>query len=310
MSFALEVKEEIISHTFSHDQKEALLSGFIKYNADIVYSLNYEKLKLVTISNKIARTLFSFCKEFFDGEIQVSIIQSQVLKKQKTFQITLIGNVTQFLQKLNIYDQNNVKIIQIREDWLKDSALVRAYIAGVFIATGSVNSPETTNYHLEVQFKEQESADYFLELTNKFGFEFKILERNNTRFVCYVKKSLMVSDFIKLIDASQAVMAFENQRISRDVFNNINRINNIDISNQTKALVAAEKQIKEIERIRNKKMFNQLSEKAQKLAKIRLDNPEASFSELEYIMNEEGYKITKSGVSNLFKSIRKLSEEI
>ncbi|AUF83833.1 DNA-binding protein WhiA [Mesoplasma syrphidae] len=310
MSFALEVKEEIISHTFSIEQRKSLLNGFVRNNAEMIFSNGKEKLKLVTISNRIARSLLSFCKEFFVGEIEISVIQSQILKKQKTFQITLIGNLNIFLKEIGIYDENFEKQKFSFNNFKKQSSLLRAYIAGIFIATGSVNSPETTNYHLEVQFKDKAAAIDFVTITDLFNFEFKILERKNNRYVCYIKKSLMVSDFIKLIDASQAVMAFENQRISRDVYNNINRMNNIDISNQTKALAASQKQIEQIEHIKTQKMFHLLSKKAQILAKLRLENPEAPFSELEYIMNSHGTPITKSGVSNLFKTIKKISEEV
>ncbi|PPE05817.1 DNA-binding protein WhiA [Williamsoniiplasma lucivorax] len=310
MSFALEVKEEIISHSFTPLQKQTLLCGFIKYNAELIYTNTGVKLRLNTISNRIARTILSMCKELFHGEIEVSIVQSQALKKQKTFQITLVGNVEAFLKEIQVYDEQNQKIIEIIDPQvLKTDDLLRAYVAGLFIAIGSVNSPETINYHLEVQFKEKASATYFQNLLNKkYAFDFKILQRSDNKFLCYVKKSSMVSDFIKLIDAPVSVMAFENERISRDLLNNINRIQNIDISNQTKTLITAEKQIKQINWLKHKGLFSELSDKAKTLANLRLENPEMSYVELEQEMHNKGYKITKSGVSNIFRTIEKISE--
>ncbi|ATZ19027.1 DNA-binding protein WhiA [Williamsoniiplasma somnilux] len=310
MSFALKVKEEIISHSFSKQQKQQLLAGFIKYNADLVYTNGTEKLKLSTVSNRVARTIFSFCKELFNGQIEISIVRSQILKKNQTFQLTLIGNVGNFLNQLHIYVSKSGKLILASEEAQHDSELMRAYIAGIFIAVGSVNSPTTTNYHLEVQFKELDSANYFLKITKNFSFDFKVLKRNSQRYVCYIKKSAMVSDFLKLIDASQAVLDFENKRISRDMFNNINRIANIDISNQTKTSAAADKQLEQIQKIKKSKSMHLLSNKAQALCDLRIKNPESSFSELETLMNKNGFRITKSGVSNLFKTIAKFSEEV
>ncbi|AGJ91030.1 DNA-binding protein WhiA [Mycoplasma putrefaciens] len=307
MSFALDVKEEIVTHSFNQDQKLAYLSGFIRYSSDIIFSNNTQKIRFSTISNKIARTLLSFSKEFFKGEIEVSIIQSQVLKKNKTFVLTLIGDIDNFLQTLKIYDQNNQKVydFKIAENQKNKTSILRAYIAGIFTATGSVNSPKTSNYHLEIQFKTLIDATNFINITKSLGFKFKLLERNANRFICYLKKSIMVSDFLKLIDASNAVLAFENERISRDVYNSINRVNNIDISNQTKILKAGKKQVTTINYLKQTNQFFLLSKKCQVLADLRVENPEYSYQELAEEMQELGYQITKSGVSNLFRTMDK-----
>ncbi|AVP49474.1 DNA-binding protein WhiA [Williamsoniiplasma luminosum] len=307
MSFALKVKEEIVSHSFTHIQKQTFLCGFIKSNGEFIYTSTGIKLRLSTISNRIARSLLSMCKEFFKGEIQIAIIQSQSLKKQKTFHLTLIGETEAFLRDLEIYDFNNHKNITVNETVLKTDDLLRAYIAGMFVALGSVNSPETINYHLEVQFKDLESAEYFSQILNKkYDFDFKILVRSENKIICYIKKSALVSDFIKLVDAPISVMEFENERISRDLVNNINRIQNIDIYNQRKTTSTAEKQTKQIHWLKEQKMFNALSDRIKILANLRLANPEMSYLELAQAMNKKGHKITKSGISNIFRTIDKI----
>lgn len=314
MSFALTVKEEVISHTFDDELSKAFLAGFIKYNGDLIWNSSNEKLKLTSISNKIARSIFGLCKKMFDGHIEISVSQTQTLKQNKTFQITLIGKISDFLISLNIWDENQIKIIEykpLNKQKNKDelTKLKRAYMAGVFVSVGSVNSPETTNYHLELQFKEEESANYIVYLMNKYAFDFKVLKRNDKLFICYIKKAIMVSDFLKFIDAYQGVMNFENERIMRDVSNNVNRVNNIDISNEKKTLSAGLKQIDQISKIQANLATKRLSEKAAYLCELRIHNLNASYTELTELMNENGYDITKSGVSNLFKIIEKLSME-
>ncbi|AXK50750.1 DNA-binding protein WhiA [Spiroplasma alleghenense] len=306
MSFALEVKEEIVTHTFTEQQKKAFLCGFIKYNGEIIISDNKSRLILTTISNRIARTIISFIKNFYEGEILISIIQSQKLKKSKTFQITLKDKVFEFLFNFNIYNTNKSgKIIEVEETFRNNTSLLRAYISGVFIAVGSVNSPETSNYHLELQFGEEVSTSVFNELLKPLGFDFKTIKRKS-KFVSYIKKSTVVSDFLKLIDAPNSVMKFENQRISRDMLNNINRMINIDISNQAKTLDAGQRQAMQIKNLKEKGYFRFLSDKAKFLANVRLERPEATFSELEEILNNNNIPISKSGVSNLFRNIEKI----
>ncbi|AHI52423.1 DNA-binding protein WhiA [Spiroplasma culicicola] len=310
MSFAREVKEEILTHTFTQDQTIALLSGFIKYNGELIYTNHGACLRLASSSNNVIRRLFSLIKTIYSGNIEISIIQTQKLKKNKVYELLLTDNVIEFLTKYSIYDiAKNDKIIEINLSGDLNQSLVRAYISGVFIAIGSVNSPETTNYHLEFQTKELESANYLKEILEQYDFHFKVIAKRS-KYICYIKKSLAVSDFLKFVDAPIAVMNFENTRINRDFSNNVNRMINIDIYNQQKTLFTGTKQINQINLIKQKNLFSELSEKAQMLANIRQNNPEASFSELEIMMNEKGIAITKSGISNLFKIISKLAESI
>ncbi|AGR41776.1 DNA-binding protein WhiA [Spiroplasma diminutum] len=313
MSFAMEVKEEILNHTFTHEQKIMLLSGFIKYNGELIYTNNRAALKLTNTSNQVIRNIFTILKTIYDGNVEISIIQIQKLRKNKIYQLLLTDRVLEFLSENDIFHPGlNNKVIEMNlEKYEKKiwEELTRAYISGIFIAVGSVNSPETTNYHLEFQFKEEESSIYIVKTLKKYRFNFKVTNKKN-KFVCYAKKSIVVSDFLKFMDASISVMKFENTRINRDVSNNINRMINIDIYNQQKSSLTGSKQIEEIKLIQRNNLMLELSPKAQLLSEIRLENPDASFSELEYLMNEKKVLITKSGISNLFKIISKLANTI
>ncbi|PPE04852.1 DNA-binding protein WhiA [Entomoplasma ellychniae] len=315
MSFALEVKSEVLAHEFDENLSKCFLAGFIKYNGDLIFSNNKEKLRLTSNSNKIARSIFKLCKQNFSGLINIGITQAKNSNKVTTYYIILEGQISVFLQSLNVVDKNQIKIVEFIFDFKKLSKdlvknFKRAYIAGVFVAIGSVNSPNTTNYHLELQFKDLVSAKYWVVLLKDFNFEFKVLKRSDKLYISYIKKSLLVSDFLKLIDAYQCVMKFENARISREFHNNINRTNNVDVYNNKKALVVGLKQVDEISKIQSKIASSQLSIKAQALMELRIENPDASYSELTNKMIEKGFIITKSGISNLFKIIHKLSEEL
>ncbi|ARU92297.1 hypothetical protein SCLARK_001863 [Spiroplasma clarkii] len=311
MSFAKEVKEEIVAHTFSPEQALMFISGFIKHNGELIYTNNGFQLVLTSTSNAIIRNIFMLLKSVYNGKIEISILQTQMITRKKIFQLTLVDNIKEFLIKNSLYDfENSDKIIEViinNEDINK--SLIRAYISGVFVASGSVNSPETSNYHLEFQFKDLHSAEYICRILNDFEFNFKVIAKKS-KYVCYVKKSTHVSDFLKFVDAGKSAMKFENIRISRDLANSINRVGNIDIYNQQKTSSTGLKQVQQITLIKNKHLLGELSVKAQVLANLRLQNPTASYSDLEVKMNEEGVNITKSGVSNLFKIITKIAESI
>lgn len=302
MSFTIEVKEEIIAHTFSPTQKQALLAGFIKQNGELILAANQERLRLTTISNRVARNLISFIKEIFDGEIMISIIQGKTLKRVKIFQLNLIGEIAPFLQLLKI-------VPFTPEQWpVTDLAFWRAYMAGLFIASGSINSPQAKHYHLEITFKTPEEADFFVEKIQHFNFPFRLLKRSNYRWIAYLKSATKISDFLKFLDAHQAVWDFENNRIARDIANNINRIQNIDISNQTKTLQVGQRQVQEIKELKNYRYSSKLTPKISSLMALRLAFPEATYRELAQKMSKKGYNITKAGVSNLLRQIHQMAQ--
>ncbi|ASP27839.1 hypothetical protein SCORR_v1c00640 [Spiroplasma corruscae] len=316
MSFALKVKEEILNHNFTEKQMRMILLGFLKFNGELIYNDNEVLFQLSSSSNKIIRGVFNLLKNFYQEDFQTTVIDLPVnVSNKKLYRILISKNVKNFLESFEVYNFNdNKKVVKVKEfeinnTFEKHQDLVRAYVSGLFIAIGSVNSPETSNYHLELQFKSEEESSYFVGLMNQYNFDFKIVQRRNNS-VAYIKKSMLVSDFLKFIDASESVMAFENTRIDRDLKNNVNRYLNIEIHNQKNTIIAGSRQVKEIEFIKKQGLFGKLPIKAQKLAQARLKNPDASFSDLVQILEENNLKISKSGVSNLFKIISNIFNQI
>lgn len=130
------------------------------------------------------------------------------------------------------------------------------------------------------------------------------------KYVCYIKKSSEVSDFLVRINATSCALRFEATRTEREMKNQVNRYLNIELHNSQISIATAEKQVEMIEYIKTHHAFNELSPKAQILADLRVENPSSSFNELVELMMENGITITKPGISNLFRNIKKIYESI
>lgn len=311
ISFAIKVKEEISKKQFNLCCQQALLTAFIKYNGKVIRKTSSSiTVEVYSNNNSVIRMIFSFLKNNYDLQIETLVIESKKLRKSRVFILKLKTNGQAILQDLDVYDfSQDKKIIEINNAKINQEHCIRAYIAGVFMACGSVNSPQTSNYHLELQFGEEESVQYFKQLLKKFDFKFNQILRKN-KYLCYVKKSTYVSDFLKLIDASISVLEFENVRISRDFTNSINRLNNIEISNQQKAFKAGQRYIYIIEQLKSQNLVSLLNPRTQKVANLRLKYPDATLNELVYMLYEQ-YKIvtSKSGINHLFREIKKLYQD-
>ena len=100
----------------------------------------------------------------------------------------------------------------------------------MFLACGSVNNPDTSNYHLEMNVNEEDYALFIEELMNHYELNAKMIKRRN-KYVVYIKSAEKIGDFLRAIGASQSVMDFEMTRIDRSMANTVNRWNNCDIAN-------------------------------------------------------------------------------
>ena len=126
----------------------------------------------------------------------------------------------------------------------------------------------------------------------------------------YIKEAEKISDFLRAIEAYNAVLNFEDVRIFRDIRNSENRLNNCEIANETKTIAAAQRQIDNIELIDLVYGIDSLPERLQYVARLRLEFPEENLTYLSEIATERGMKLTKSGVNHRMRKLSEMAEEI
>lgn len=303
-SFTMTIKEEICQKSFEDCCQRSLLSAFIKLN-NLTNNISDKRIIKVQSFHKQTINLITRLLKNQFPEINFKVVTIKH-KKTKDYLIEIFDLTNKIINELNLQENNLDFVSKIIK-----KHCIRAFIAGVFLVSGSINSPSTSNYHLELQFDQFHCAKTIQKLLLKnFNLQFKIINRRS-KFVLYLKKSNEISDFLKLLDCPQAVFQFEDQRITRELLNTINRFNNIDISNQQKTLNASLQQTEMINKIKELNSFNELSDKCQILADLRLNNQDASLSELGTLYYQKtGEMMTKSGVNHLMRELRKKYQEV
>ncbi|MBD9085188.1 DNA-binding protein WhiA [bacterium] len=191
-----------------------------------------------------------------------------------------------------------------------DEQLARAYLRGVFLSCGSINDPKKSRYHLEFIVDNEEYADFISSLLNQFDLNSKVLKREN-KYMIYMKEAEKISDFLRLMQAIQAVFYYEDIRIYRDHKNMTNRLNNCEQANVDKIIETAMNQLKDIKKIEDADAFDLLDEKTKEAAIYRKKYPETSLLELSEIISiETGNTITKSGLYHRFHKIKEFAQKI
>ena len=185
---------------------------------------------------------------------------------------------------------------------------IRAYLRGVFFASGSISDPKISRYHMEILVTEPEEAVFVQKLLNLFDLNAKILNREKG-YMIYIKEAEKISDFIKILGANQAVLYYENVRIYRDQKNKTNRLNNMEQANIDRVFETANEQLRQIKIIEDHDGIDLLDDRAKLALKYRKAYKESSIKELaEIITLETGKSISKSGMNHRMRKIKDLAD--
>lgn len=298
MSFTSQVKNEIINNDL---EEIALIS---RLSAIVSNSIINERIKILTENSNIARYVFNKLKETFKIRPKI-VVRSGYNYNKNYIYILEIDNIKKIIDILGI-GENKVPDNFI----IDDEESKRAYISGAFLMSGSINDPKKSQYHLELLFDNSEYALFFMNLLNSYYLNSKLIKREN-KYMVYIKESEKISDFLRIINATNALFYYEDYRIYRDHKNMTNRLNNCEQANVDKMIQAATDQINEINLIKNKGCFELLDDKLKEVAIYREKYPEVSLQELSEIISlETNNYITKSGLNHRLKKISEFAKKI
>jgi len=303
MTFGSRLKEEICTCQISRVAMFSELAAIIRYDATI----SKDGILFTFENAAVARRVFRDIKSCFNISPKIIVRSQKRLRARQIYILEIKEDCLGILNKLQIFRQDEK--IPMSRNYLSDPEEMVAFVRGAFLATGSINDPSTSGYHLEFVLSELEDASFLSELLHEMKFESKILERNS-HYMVYLKNSEEISDMIRMFETPNALFYFEDVRIYRDHKNMVNRLNNCEIANQEKSTRAGMKQLEDIQYLKKNDLVELLDEKTQLVLKYREKYPESSYQELASIIAlEAGYQIGKSGINHHFIKMRKLVDK-
>lgn len=306
MSFTSTVKNEICSLEFSNTEKIAELSAFVRSNCKLLDNA----IELSSENAKVAKRIYLLFKSLYGIDALIEQRKLANFSKKKVFIITISTHIDEILSDLCVLNDDK-EFIENPKDYIIDSQEdKKAYLRGTFLSRGSINDPKTSQYHLEFGYENKHETVFVQRLLNEFEMNSKIIIRD-TKYMVYIKEAEKISDFLKIINAFQAVLYYENIRIYKEQKNNTNRLNNCEQANMDKIIETCNNQLKDIELIEEKMGLDLLDDKLKEACLYRKKYPETSLTELSNIIYmETNTKITKSGLNHRFRKIREIAERI
>lgn len=296
MSFTAEVKNEVSKLELNKTDSLSELSGIMH---------EFKDLKVTTENASVARRIFKIVKDIYKVNAVITVRKGYNYHKNYIY-------ILEIKQKKDIIINDLSLNSPVLDNYLVDDEyLLRAYLRGLFLICGSINDPKKSRYHLEFVVNDLDYANFISDKLNYFNLNSKVIKRD-LKYMVYIKEAEKIGDFLRIINATSAVLYYEDIRIYRDHKNMTNRLNNCEQANVDKIIQTAFNQVKDINKIKNEfGSLDILDDKTRIIAEYRLKYPEASLQELSEIIGvETESKLSKSGVYHRMKKITEIAERI
>jgi len=309
MSFAQEVKTDICKNELKPCCQKAQLSALIQICSSLNISNQQLTLDIKTQNPTIAKRILFLIKQLYVTDTQLSMFKQLKFKKKHSYEIKVLSNVKEILEDLTLMSDEGLahhpKAGLVRKD-----CCGRAYLAGAFLAVGSINSPLSSNYHCEIAVSEKRLADFIVKLMSRYEIVPKIIMRRN-RHVIYIKQSEKIGDFLRLSGAYESLMKFEDSRIQRDYINNLSRLDNCDIANEIKVQQSAGRQYEDILLIQERIGLDRLDKRLEEVALLRLEHQDVSLLELSHLYGKKYQQtISKSGIRHRINKLHEIADRL
>jgi len=180
----------------------------------------------------------------------------------------------------------------------------RAALRGAFLASGIMSEPLKA-YQIEIPVRNSRTADYITLLLHAENIEPSILYRNGHP-VIYFKEGQAIGDFLALIGAHSSLLRFESIRVDKGLRNSVNRVVNCDTANARRQADACVRQSSLMQELLDSDQSAQIPQELMAAARVRVDNPGMSISDLGLMMTPP---LGKSGMNHRLRKLEEIAKE-
>ena len=312
MSFSSETKIQL-AKMMSHNPccQRAEFLALVKSDGTIRIGGGSVSLVITTENTAVAGKIYRLSKELFAIPGEVTTYRKLRLKKNNVYEVVIPAQPE--LEKLFGYmgldESATVWTSDFRDifPWalVEKECCKRAYLRGAFLGSGSVNRPDGP-YHMEITCERKSQAEALQRIMAALDLHARISERK-AQFVLYLKDGNQIVDFLNHVGAHKSLLAFEDERIKKEIYNNINRRNNFDMANVDKTIKTSMQQCAAIEKLEATTGIDHLPAGLQQVARLRIENPEQSLAELAALTSPP---LSKSGVSRRLQKIVEIADKL
>lgn len=304
-SFAAMARDELL-HIAPHHKPcaKAELCAVVQVCGSLILSNGILSLRISTENTGLARKAYAAVRDITGAPVDLYSRENRRLNQRDTVLLDISGRdvVLPFLMDLGIYE--NGQLMRALPAFARRTCCRRAYLRGLFLSCGSITNPDRA-YHMEWVFHDGEMAQSVQALLASLNIDAQRGTRK-TQHIVYIKDGEIIANVLAQIGAHSALFQMENARILHEVKNNVNRAVNCETANVNRTVDASIRQIACIEYLAKTGKLAGLPASLRQAADVRLNNPQASLSELSQMTTPPA---TKSGINHRLRRLVALAEQ-
>ena len=304
MSFSSQTKEELARVWPPHACcQRGELAGLVRGGSLQLHGRGEAALVLATEHLFVARKALHLGKSL--GMQQPALTQRQNPRGEGRVYELHLPVTARMLVELGIIDEEGRIANTLPEHLTERGCARRAFLRGLFLATGSVNHP-LRGHHLEMRLQNESLADAVSQLLFAAGIAARLAARRQSLLV-YLKDADSIADFLNLVGAHQTLLEYENTRVLKEVKGRTNRLVNADQANLQKSVNASFRQLQDLRLIQETVGLASLGPGLREITRLRMMHPEASLAELGELCHPP---LGKSGVNHRLRKLAALAARL
>lgn len=304
ISFSQATKDEIANQELKNENaaKYEMIGFFICNETTLIVDKNIA-YELKTNNAVVARRVIKILKQIAGIKINIITRKQAGMNKNMTYIVRTsdVDGIVNFLGLKNVrkfsYELNDFEDLNFEK-----TQNLKAFLKGCFLANGSINNPNKS-YSLQIPLTDELVAKQIQLLMIAIELNAKIVTQKEIIKV-YIKEGESIANLLVFLDATEAMTTFESVRIIKEMRNEANRMNNIELANTEKTYQASLDIIEKLNDINRLVGFESFNEKEQAYIRFRISKPELSMNELAEILNENDIKATKSSLNHFFRKVK------
>lgn len=299
MSFSSQVKEELISLQIKGNCcKKAFILGALT-SAD--HSDGVIRCSLT--DSATCEQLCHFLKSIYKIEPERREIKRGCFSAvELSFKSAKLCDYLSFADEFSSSDED----IEALNSYFSCDNCKKIFARAAFCASGSVSDPKKS-YTFEIHAKNDTRVWLIHSILEEIVSEAPGITSRNGKFSIFYKNNSAIEDVLTVIGANKTLFEFLDSYVEKDLRNYENRATNCVTSNIARSVGASGIQVEAIEALMAHKMLDSLSEDARTTAKLRIENPSLSLSELAELHTPT---ISKSGLNHRLSKAVELAKKL
>lgn len=278
--FTERVRQELAGLEITDDDEVAAeLTALLRFSGTLTLAgggAHTVRVAVETGSGAVARRAYLLVAHRFGLRPQLAVRLPGGLRSQRTYRASIEVGSWQIVGDLGIVDAYG------RPSQGPPPAgagpMATAYLRGALLATGSVSSPGRAP-HLEIVADNTTVAEDLAAVAGRvIGRRPHVTDEPRPRVV--IKSGERIGELLAAVGATQAFLAWDDQRLRRQLRGDATRLANADSANLRRSIEASSAQVAAVERAIAAVGWEGLDEQLRGVALARLANPEASLAEL------------------------------